>query len=487
MLKRLKHICALLCAIQVFLAGVGAQSEARDLTDVLGRGFSFEAPDGGLLELRPGEVQSLVDFSKAAKTVAPTFASAIAQAVTQEFPFASVAPAFIYRLNPAVDTFERLTGVPGPLFSERALTLGKGKLNFSVGYSFIDYSSVNGVDLADINSPGLFTELIEEPDRVIGHLPTGERILALPFTLSRIRTRIDLDAHVIAPTVRYGITDQWDINLTLPIINTYLRVRNEAVRIADMATAFAEGVGFVDPNGNLIDIFSIPPEELGRQLWQVVKSRRPKALLSKASGSATGVGDLTLRSKYQFWQNGFGGAAGGLNLQLPTGEDRDFHGTGQTHVLTFLYLSQVLGERVEPHLNLGIDFNANDVDRSSFLYAVGGTVRIGTRLGVVIDFLGRSEFGKLQAHPRPEDILTEGILDRSPNTCTERQPCFVEDEVRSAAFPIKSKRNDIANFSFGLRYALGAAGSLFFGGIIPLNDDGFRADFIPSGGIEYTF
>jgi hypothetical protein len=57
----------------------------------------------------------------------------------------------------------------------------------------------------------------------------------------------------------------------------------------------------------------------------------------------------------------------------------------------------------------------------------------------------------------------------------------------SEVLPIKIQRNDIANFTFGLRYALGTAGSVFFGGVVPLNDDGFRADFIPSGGIEYTF
>lgn len=38
------------------------------------------------------------------------------------------------------------------------------------------------------------------------------------------------------------------------------------------------------------------------------------------------------------------------------------------------------------------------------------------------------------------------------------------------------------NFSVG-----DSSEPVFFGGIVPLNDDGFRADFIPSGGVEYTF
>jgi hypothetical protein len=79
---------------------------------------------------------------------------------------------------------------------------------------------------------------------------------------------------------------------------------------------------------------------------------------------------MTLRSKYYLWQTEGGGASLGLNLQLPSGEAQDFHGIDETRLGTFVYLSQVVGERGEPHLNIGVNFNANDVDRSSFLYAV---------------------------------------------------------------------------------------------------------------------
>jgi hypothetical protein len=374
------------------------------------------------------------------------------------------------------------------LFSERAPTLGKGRLDLSVGYSFIDYSDLNGVSLDNIRSPGLIYEDFNDSVQK-GRLPTGEPLFSIPLSLSQIRTRIDLKAHVVVPTLRYGIADKWEASFSLPIVSTYLRVRNETIRIADLATLRGrgpQGVVFTDPSGRPID-FSLPPDELFRQLFQFAKSTRPPASLSKATGSATGVGDLLLRTKYQFWQNGFGGAALGLTLQLPTGSARNFHGADQTHLLTFLYLSQVFKERFEPHLNLGIDFNADDVDRSSFLYAVGGTLLLEKNLGVVIDFLGRSEFGRTPIHTSSKNKVTEGSLDRAPKTCTTALPCFLKDERSFPVFPVSIKRNDIANFSFGLRYVLGASGSVFVGGIVPLNSDGFRADFIPSGGIEYIF
>src|SRR5216683_1370877 len=191
MFKLTTRTVFLVVATQVFPLCTASQSKSKNLTKVLSRGFTFAAPPGSEFGLQPGELTNLADFSSAARAVAPAFADAISQAVTLNFPLASVAPAFSYRFNPAVDIFERVTNVPGPLFVERALTLGKGQFNFSLGYAFIDYSSANGTDLDNLKSPGLIFEAIDEPEMLRGQLPTGERLFSIPLSLSRIRTRID--------------------------------------------------------------------------------------------------------------------------------------------------------------------------------------------------------------------------------------------------------------------------------------------------------
>jgi hypothetical protein len=487
MLKRSGHVLILAYAIQGFLISLGSYSEARDLTDVLGKGLDAFAPDTG----EPITVGA---------RVAPSLAAAVAQAVTQELPLASVAPAFAYRYNLAVDAFERSTNVPGPLFSERALTLGEKQLNFGVGYAFVDFSELNGTDLNNIQTPGLVTTFSEagEPVGALPGLPPlrpGETLFLAPVFETVDRIRLDLQAHIITPTLRYGLTDRWDVGLSIPIVNTSLRIKPENVPLVEApnylfayvrdAQGSASLLSYVDPDKKPIPTTRVP----------FVKSQIPIASI-KSAGSATGVGDIILRSKYRFWRTEEGGAALGLILQLPSGEKKDFHGTGETHLSTLLYLSQVLWKRVEPHLNIGIDFNADDVDRSSFLYTAGATMLVGKKLGLVIDFLGRSEFTGLRVRFPPSAILSGKLLSRPPNTCTTAQPCFFKpkkenpDEpqtVTFALFPEKIRRNDIANFSFGLRYVLGESGSIFFGGIVPLNEDGFRADFIPTGGIEYTF
>jgi hypothetical protein len=467
---------------QAVFSGALPESEARDLTDVLVQGFSFVAA---------GQ-----DTTLAAKATAPAFSTAVAQAVAQEFPLTSVPPAFPYRFNPATDTFERLTGVPGPLFSERALTLGKGQFNLSVGYSFVDFTELNGTDLDDIRSPALLNEIFPAEATLLGELATGEPLFFAPVSASLIHTQLDLQAHIVVPTLRYGITDRWDLSLAIPIVNTFLRVRNETVRVADLDSSRAgflfaidahgqnRLLGFADPTGRPIRDLSLLP---------FVRSQRPSTLLAEATGSATGVGDIALRSKYNLWRThdvNPGGAALGLSLQLPSGDAGDFHGTDEVHLSTFVYLSQVLGGRFEPHLNLGVDLNTADVDRSSFLYTVGATLLIGKRLGLMVDFIGRSEFSGLSVQVPPSGIYQGLVLDRAPATCTAAQPCALnlnKGAIPFPFFPERIKRNDTADFSFGLRYALGISGSLFFGGSVPLNDDGFRADFIPSGGVEYTF
>src|SRR5262249_16765045 len=142
-------------------------SEARDLTDVLQQGLTLNFSTFRL------------ETSEFAQQIAPAFAGAISQAVTQQVPLTSAGPAYIYHSNPDFDTFERVTGVPGPLFSERALTLGKGQINFSVGYSYINFSTLNGTELDNIaNSALLLDPSTKEAVPVVGLHGGGVQFVA---------------------------------------------------------------------------------------------------------------------------------------------------------------------------------------------------------------------------------------------------------------------------------------------------------------------
>ena len=490
--KRVRRFALTVGITQAFFLYVLSNSQAQNLTDVLERGFTLSFPT------------FQVDTGSLASNLAPAFSDAVSQAVTRQFPLASVAPAYVYRYNAALSVFERVTSVPGPLFSERALTVGQGQLNFGVGYSYISFDDIDGTALDSVANTALIPDpSVEEAAPFLFRQPGGGLAVVrgglAPFVLSRLRTRIELQSHVVVPTVRYGIRDSWDVSFSIPVVNTSLRVREESVPVA-----------VVDPDENVGYLYRAPRfgglEDPGREdglrriapglpgvkvkALSFIRAQYKTRKLSKAAGSATGIGDISLRGKYQFWKLDAGGAALGLNLQLPTGEEKDFLGTGDTRLGSFVYFSQVFQERFEPHLNLGIDFNANDVDRSSFRYAVRASMLIWRQLGFTLDIFGLCDFAR-PVPPGTNESLSgvQGIvLDKAAKKCTDGQPCRVtSDQAPVFVFPETFKRSNIIDLSFAFRYMLGDAGSLFFAGIVPLNNDGFRADFIPSAGIEYTF
>jgi hypothetical protein len=264
-----------------------------------------------------------------------------------------------------------------------------------------------------------------------------------------------------------------------------MRVRTETVRVAELNGFISVDnttgqVVVVDRNARITPLSASLPFVKTQSVARV-------KTLTKAAGSATGVGDISLRTKYHFWHTESGGAAVSLNLLLPSGEVRDFHGSDETHLTTAVFLSHVFRDRFEPHLNVGLDFNADDVDRSSFVWAAGGSFLLWRQLGFLVDFIGRSEFGRFPIRAPGSSIGGFRLEKRPIDSCTATQPCFLAGTTTFRTFPESFHRNDLVDFSFGFRYLLGTTGSIFFGGIVPLNDDGLRADFIPSGGIEYTF
>lgn len=474
-MKRAIRITVALIILQVSVGMCISRCEARNLTTVLREGFTLNPGDPDAVVSLVGTVgaNGFVDVSSIGTSLAPVLSGAVANAITQQSPLASVAPAFTYRYNTALNVFERSTPVPGPLFSERAVTIGPGQLNFGVAYSYVDMDDINGTNLQGIRTPLLleafcpFGSLFDE--RCNGRLNLG---------LSSVRTRLTIQTHLIVPTLRYGLTENWDIGLSIPLVNTFLRVRNDlipVVQTADAQFVFGgpQGVDFLTPDGT--------PATLSRVRFSVTS--RPSRSLAKVAGSMTGVGDITLRTKYRLWGDELGGVAAGLELRLPSGEEKNFHGTGETHVTPFLYLSHVFWDLVEPHLNLGLDFNTTDVNRSALLYSVGVATLVWKQLGAGIDVIGRSEFGRF---PIKGNSLSGFALDGVPATCHSVTPCLINRAV-PFRFPFPIKRNDITDISFGFRYVLGVSGSVFLGATLPLNDDGFRADVIPSGGVEYTF
>jgi hypothetical protein len=353
-------------------------------------------------------------------------APALADTVAGTYPVASASSSAVFVYNPTLDVVERRAGVLGPILGERAETLGPGQLDLAVGYSFVDLSTINGEPLDDlVNVPTLGGRVLffSVPGGV--KLRDGRQTTILP---ARAAVDIDLTAHIITPSVTYGVTPDLDLNVTLPLLRTALEVETHATIPDPRLPAFALPRG--DPHAG-------------------VESQRDAA-------SSEGVGDLLLRSKYVLRRREPLDVAVGLGVSLPSGRTEDFQGTGTTRVQPLLIGSRRLGQRLELFANAGADLNADDVDRSILRWAAGATASVVEPVVAAVTFLGRHELGR----------QTEPI----------RLPFFFQIE-----------RNEVFDASVGVRWRFAETGALSVNALLPLNRDGLRADVIPTFQIEYAF
>jgi hypothetical protein len=376
----------------------------------------------------PAEARKLTDVfaDELAGLELESIGEALADTVASTYPVASASSSVAYVYNPKVEAFERRTRVLGPILGERAETIGAGEMDAAVTYSYVHPTQINGDDLDDLtNRPTIGGRVVSFPVPGGVTLADGRFANFLPV---QVLADLDVEAHIITPGVTYGLTPNLDVNLTLPLVQADLRIE-----VTDTV-----------PDPRLPEFALLPGDPNAR-------TRR-----RDFSESSFGVGDALIRLKYVFLRGALADLAAGLGLSLPSGDEEDLHGTGDTRLLPSAIVSRVFAERFEPFLNVGFDINADEVDRSIFRWAVGGTAQIVGPLTGALVFLGRNE---LEEQSDPIDT-----------------PFFFQIE-----------RNDIYDAAIGFRYLFLERFLLSANVLVPLNDDGLRADVVPTAQIEYLF
>jgi len=366
---------------------------------------------------------------------------ALANTVASTYPVASASSSVTYAFNPATETFERRTGVLGPIVGERAETIGKGQINIGVSYSSVDLSTVNGEDLGHLeNRSSIAGRVVSFPVPGGVTLADGRFTNFLPV---HVFANIDVEADIATPGITYGITPDLDVNLTVPILKTLLSVKvGEDVPDPRL------------PQFRLRDCSPDAPE--GDPTRCGANEIRPARISRSAVARATGIGDVLLRAKYVLPREAPVDLAAGLGVSFPSGDEDDFHGTGTYRVQPTLIVSRLVAERFEPLLNVGVDINANNVDRSIVRWAVGTTAQLVGPLSGAAVFLGRHEIS-------------------------------AQSQKITAPFFFQIERNDVYDASIGLRLLFAESGVISANAVLPLNRDGLRADVIPTVEVEYAF
>lgn len=258
-------------------------------------------------------------------------------------PVSSSSGGFTYRLDPSLGTVVRSSDSFGPFFAERSLTAGRNQASLGLGYRSTSYDSIDGRNLQD------------------GTLVSTASVLrgeSTPFDVETVTLRIRTDTMTV--TGNYGVSDRFDIGGAIPIVRVSLR-------------------------GQRVDTYR------GRALLQAT-----------GAASASGLGDIVLRAKYNALRAGASGVAIAGEARLPTGNADELRGAGRTTVTPRL-IGSYEKARVGVHGELAYSFR----EMSNTLgYAAAMTVVAVPRLTIIGEVSGLrfGDLGRLtdatQPHPR---------------------------------------------------------------------------------------
>ena len=416
--------------------------------------------------------------------------TAISTQVANQIPTLSTSAGYTYEWNPELEVLERSAKTFGPLFSERAVTLGRNKFNLNASYSWIRFDEFNGRNIDKLRNRAEVAYVPETgkigffgPSRTadLDNNGVNEALIG-----DELNLHLDLETQLWDFSFTYGVLDDLDVNIDIPVLYTYAR------------SSLVERLP--DPRGLGVsaDCDTLFRSGLGDQA----------AVVNGVAGSFTvldptadrddklGIGDIHLRAKYAPLRRPVSMAAL-LDLSLPTGKKENFQGTGDTRLQTSLVASKDVLDFLEFHAQGGVQFNVNTIDRSQARYAAGFTAQATNALAVTVDFIGRSEFGSQGRIPNTGRLPAVRRIGGVP---TLVQPLSEIDGVDEYGNPVNEdqnfkgrpifvdiKRNDVLDLAVGARFAVGEQGILFLNFLVPLNQDGLRADFIPTLGFEKTF
>lgn len=360
-------------------------------------------------------------------------------------PLPSPASGFTYRFDPATGTFQRSTRSFGPILADRGETIGRGRLAFGFSHQYFSFDHLDGVPLVAV--PAVFTH---------DDFEAGGGRTDVIGTMNTIKA----DVTQFSGALTYGVTDRFDISLAVPVVRTSLSLLSNA-------TIHRVGTGEANPQVHYFpDQLAIDGLGSTNQFF--------------AEGSAAGIGDLVVRAKGTVLREGARALAAGLDVRLPTGDERNLLGSGALGLRSFAAFSTAYGP-IAPHANIAYQWNgesviAGDIPTSTkadlpdrFSYALGADYTLTDRFSIVADLTGQ----RVLDSPR---LLTRQTVVTGPaGTVTLPDIRFESASywISSGAIGFKANLAQRLLVNFNMRFAIG--------------DNGLSDRIAPLLGFEWAF
>jgi hypothetical protein len=348
-------------------------------------------------------------------------------------------------------TFRFEGGVPvptstsaGPIFAERAQTLGRGRILAGISRTAFRFATLRGVDMDDIGL--VFTHQnvdFEGCDAQFGGDCTLYGIPVLENDAIDFHLSMDLNVRVTSMYLTYGLTDRFDLGLVVPIVQADFRGESDAQIRPFGGTTAAHYFAGTSTN-------------------PVLSAHR------QSLGSAAGLGDVALRAKINFRQTPGSSFAFLVDGRFPTGSPKDLLGSGKFAGRALAIFNSRFGD-FSPHLNAGYLYHAGTQQNDAVLGTVGFDNRIAESVTLAADLVTELQVGDSKLH-LPPLVTYESPFRRTLN------PTNIPDI-----------RDDIVNGSFGVKLIPARNTTLVLNSLFPLNRGGLRANLVYTAGIEYTF
>ena len=397
------------------------------------------------------------------------------------FPLGSSSGGFSFTRDARTGELSMSSETFGPAFAERAITIGRGQTNVGYAFQSTSYDSFEGVSL-DSGELSFIRQHNDccpananHPTEPTNFDPAFERDL-LQENLS-----VDINSHASVLFATYGVTDRFDVGIAVPFVHVNIdaRVDGHILRTASGANSLTHSF---DLAGSDHATFT-------------------------DSGSSDGVGDLSIRAKYNFLRGDVTSFAAGLDLRLPTGDKDELLGTGATRAeMTFIYSGDY--GRVSPHVNVGYTLSSGTSSSSASDLEVDPVEHrldtIGTLALADVDLEVPDEFNyvfglNVAAHPRVTvgfDVRGRTLFDVSRFELRDNvYPNRAAGPVPTAAFTA-SQEFSLLDETGKVNMVLGIVGAkinvaktllLNANVLFPMTDGGLKPKPTLVFGIDYVF
>jgi hypothetical protein len=411
-------------------------------------------------------------FIGSAQTVMnQTLSSAIGTQLAT-LPFISPASGFTYQFDTNLGVFARSTNSFGPIYSERAETIGRGRVSFGVSYQRFRFGRLDGLNLHDI--PAVFT-----------HVPlvTAPGATPLPFQYDVIKTsnNIDLNLDQAVVFASVGITDRLEVSVAMPLSSVRMGASSSADIVRVSGQSFTSG-GTVFPNPHS---FTSDPNSLHNAY--------------SSTGTASGLGDVTLRIKDNVIQREGYRIALGLDIRAPTGAARKYLGTGAVGLKPFVVVSA--GKRLSPHANFGFQWNGQSVlagdvtgttadENSAGQATIQNGPAVSHNLPREVLYSFGADYGATKSLTLAADYLGQTVFD-APGIAADT---FITQNIAGGTgpIPIPTIKATVGYLylntaSLGFKYEL--LNNLLLTGnlLVKLDNNGLRQNVTPLVALSYAF